>query len=181
MDASPSRQTWDWRQQQLIKSIFAACDGGTLRLEEWVGKSSGAVNRGGRLAKASQPADGEGGAAAEDSAAVRQQTAPRCGRGSNLLKCLKLFPEEDGFYDCLFEPTRLCILTVGSNDFWYCMLQVITCTVIPTLPPLLAVSAAFESLTGPNPTQQVESYSQDIPSLSSSRYQMVSCHLVSHT
>ena len=32
---------------------------------------SGAVNRGGRMAKASQPADGEGGAAAADSAAAR--------------------------------------------------------------------------------------------------------------
>ena len=53
----------DWRQHPLIKSIFAACDGGTRSLEDsdWVGNSSGAVNRGGRPAKASQPAEGEGG------------------------------------------------------------------------------------------------------------------------
>ena len=29
----------NWRQQQLIKSIFAACEYGTRRLEDWVGKS----------------------------------------------------------------------------------------------------------------------------------------------
>ena len=39
----------DWRQHPLIKCIFAACDSGTRRLEDWVGKSSGAVNRGGRI------------------------------------------------------------------------------------------------------------------------------------
>ena len=38
----------DWTQHPLIKSIVAACDGGTRRLEVWVGKNSGAVNRGGR-------------------------------------------------------------------------------------------------------------------------------------
>ena len=58
-----------WRQHPAIKSIFAACDGGTRRLEDWVGKSSGAMNRGGRPTKASQPAEGEGGAAAADAAA----------------------------------------------------------------------------------------------------------------
>ena len=51
----------EWRQQPIIKSIFAACDGGTRRLEDWVGNSSGTVNRGGRPAKASQPAAGRGG------------------------------------------------------------------------------------------------------------------------
>ena len=58
----------DWRQQPLIKSIFAACDDGTRRLEDWVGKSSGAVNRGGRPAKASQRG------------APPPRTAPRRGR-----------------------------------------------------------------------------------------------------
>ena len=51
----------DWTLHPLIKSIVAACDGGTRRLEG--GQSSGAVHRGGRPGKASQPADGGGGAA----------------------------------------------------------------------------------------------------------------------
>jgi hypothetical protein len=38
----------DWKQHSLIKSIFAACDGGTRRLEEWVGNSSHKIDRGGR-------------------------------------------------------------------------------------------------------------------------------------
>ena len=38
----------DWRQHPAIKSIFAACDGGIRRLQDWMGKSSGAVNKGGR-------------------------------------------------------------------------------------------------------------------------------------
>ena len=80
MDACPARRHGDWRQHPAIKSIVAACDDGTRRLEDWVGKSSGAVNRGGRLAKASQPADGEGGAAAADSAAAKPPAAqaPAC-------------------------------------------------------------------------------------------------------
>ena len=68
----------DCRQHPTIKSIFAACDGGTRRLEDWVGKSSGAVNKGGRPTKASKPAWGEGGAAAADSAAAKpRQQRPR--------------------------------------------------------------------------------------------------------
>ena len=35
----------DWKQHPLIKSIFAACDGSTRRLGDWVGNSSGEVNR----------------------------------------------------------------------------------------------------------------------------------------
>ena len=46
----------------------------TRRLEDWVGKGSGAVNRGGRTAKASQPANGGGGSA--------PRTAPRRPGGS---------------------------------------------------------------------------------------------------
>ena len=42
-----------------------------------MGNSSGAVNRGGRPAKASQPAWGEGGAAAADSAAAKPRGRPR--------------------------------------------------------------------------------------------------------
>ena len=69
----------DWRQHPLIKSIFAACYGCTRSLEDsdWVGNSSGAVNRGGRPAKASQPAEGEGGAAAADSTAAKPRGRPR--------------------------------------------------------------------------------------------------------
>ena len=77
MDASPARKNRDCRQHPAIKSIFAAYDGGTRCLEDWVGNSSGAVNRGGRQAKVSQPADGERGAAAVDSAAARQRGRPR--------------------------------------------------------------------------------------------------------
>ena len=62
----------DWRQEPPITTFFAGCDGGTRRLEGWVGKSSGAVNRGGRPAKASQPADGDGGAAAAPPAGADQ-------------------------------------------------------------------------------------------------------------
>ena len=68
----------DWRQQPLIKSIFAACDDGTRRLEDWVGKSSGAVNRGGRPAKASQPAEEEG-APPPRTAQRRSRAAGRAG------------------------------------------------------------------------------------------------------
>ena len=82
MDPGFARQNGDWRQHPLIKSIFAACesarcDGGTRRLEDWVGNSSGALSRGGRPTKASQPAEGEGGAAAADSAAARPRSRPR--------------------------------------------------------------------------------------------------------
>ena len=71
----------DWRKDPLIKSIFAACDGGTRRLEDWVDKSSGAVNRGGRRwtpgkgIPACRRRRGGGGhrpAAAADSAAARR-------------------------------------------------------------------------------------------------------------
>ena len=74
----------DWKQHPLIKTIFAdcelesaSCDGGTRRLEDWVGKGSGVISRGGRPAKASEPADGGWGAAAEDSAAARTRGRPR--------------------------------------------------------------------------------------------------------
>ena len=55
MDAGLPGKNGDCRQHSLIKSIFAACesagcDGGTRHLEDWVGKSSGAVNRVGRPA-----------------------------------------------------------------------------------------------------------------------------------
>ena len=43
----------DWRQHRLIQSLFAACEGGSLRREDWVGESSGAMRRGGRPSKAS--------------------------------------------------------------------------------------------------------------------------------
>ena len=45
----------DWKQDSLIRNIFAACerrdcgtDTGTRRLEDWVGKSSDEIDRGGR-------------------------------------------------------------------------------------------------------------------------------------
>ena len=38
----------DWKQHSLINSILAACDGGTRRLEDWVGDSSDKIDRGGR-------------------------------------------------------------------------------------------------------------------------------------
>ena len=45
----------DWRQHSLVRSVLAAgdgCDGGTesgpRRLEDWVGKSSDKIDRGGR-------------------------------------------------------------------------------------------------------------------------------------
>ena len=38
----------DWKQEQLIKSILAVCNGGTRRLEDWVGNSSDKIDRGGR-------------------------------------------------------------------------------------------------------------------------------------
>ena len=38
----------DWKQEPLISGILAACDGGTRRLEDWVGSSSDKIDRGGR-------------------------------------------------------------------------------------------------------------------------------------
>ena len=36
----------DWKQEPLINGILAACDGGTRRLEDWVGNSSDKTDRG---------------------------------------------------------------------------------------------------------------------------------------
>ena len=38
----------DWKQDSIINSILAACDGGTRRLADWVGNSSDTIDRGGR-------------------------------------------------------------------------------------------------------------------------------------
>ena len=38
----------EWKQHSLINSILAACDGGTRRLEDWVGNSSDKIDRGRR-------------------------------------------------------------------------------------------------------------------------------------
>ena len=37
-----------WKQHPLIQNIFSACDGGSRRLEDWVGNSTDTIDRGGR-------------------------------------------------------------------------------------------------------------------------------------
>jgi hypothetical protein len=80
----------DWKQDLFIRNIFAACDSGcerrdcgtdtgTRRLEEWVGRSSEKIHRGGRPGHTSAdrgPA-GDGGSEAASGAAA----PPPRGRG----------------------------------------------------------------------------------------------------
>ena len=53
----------DWRQHQLIQSLIAACEDGSLRREDWVGGNSSVMNRGGRPSKAQTKTAGNCGAA----------------------------------------------------------------------------------------------------------------------
>ena len=83
----------DWTQHPLIRSIVDDCDAGTRRLEDWVGKGSGAVYKGGRPSKttrhwhrpaeaersgtATESAAAEGNGAAADGAVSRPRGRPR--------------------------------------------------------------------------------------------------------
>ena len=52
-----------WRQHTLVTSLFAACEGGSLRREDWVGESLDMMRRGGRPSKAQTQTGGAADAA----------------------------------------------------------------------------------------------------------------------
>ena len=55
----------NWKKHERIADIFAACNGGSRRLADWIGESSAPISRGGRPRTTPAPADdGAGGAAA---------------------------------------------------------------------------------------------------------------------
>jgi hypothetical protein len=79
----------DWRQHSLNRSVLVGCDGcdgstdtGTRRLEDWVGKSSDEINKGGRPRHLSADLGqaGDGGSKAASGAAAPAAPPPR-GRG----------------------------------------------------------------------------------------------------
>ena len=81
-----------------------------------MGNSSGAVNRGGRPAKASQPADGEGGAAAADSTAAKWRGRPR--RPQPMPEDSRAWPEEAAVCARLLKADALQAAARAPKNLW---------------------------------------------------------------
>ena len=88
-----------------------------------LGNNSGAVNRDGRPAKASQPADGVACAAAADSAAARPRGRPR--RPPPVPENARALPEEAAVRARLLKVDATCVhLAPGSSRWTYPCLAV---------------------------------------------------------